>query len=319
MTAARPTAAAATPSRRRTGLAAAAAVLVALAGLPAAADQINDPLRDYAPNDAPVPTTWFDVLVLPPGADPAEAARAAVEADRRYIAGMRPHHAGALTMAQEYLADPNASSSVLRRLARAIIENQAYEIAVLDDVARRIEERPRVADLGLARLALRPVATGNLGQLWGFRRAPLPGIAEALAGGPVTERDVQFAKAMTIRHQAALDMARAYNADPNARNGVLKWLNVGVITDQSREIAIMRRVIAAYPGDAEAVRVDPSMIHGMEGHAASGGHGDAGHSAEATSSAAPGPAAAPSRRSAGTTPRRQPRSAAEAQASGHRH
>ncbi|MBW8268973.1 DUF305 domain-containing protein [Caldovatus aquaticus] len=315
MTAARSPAA---PGRRRAGLAAAAAMLAALAGPPARADQATDPLREYAPGDAPVPSIWFDVLILPPGADPAEAARAAAEADRRYVAAMRAHHAGALTMARAYLADPNASSPVLRRLAQAIIENQAYEIALLDDIARRIEERPRLADLGFVRLALRPLATENLGQIWGFRRAPLPGIAEALADGPVTERDVQFAKAMTIHHQAALDMARAYNADPNARNGVLKWLNVGIIADQSQEIALMRRVIAAYPGDPEAVRVDPSMIHGMEGHAAAPGHAG-GHAAEAPA-AAPAPTAAPARRSAATAAARRPapRPAAAAPA-GHAH
>lgn len=138
-------------------------LLAALAAAPAAAEQATDPVRDYAPEHAPVPTTWFDVLALPPGADAAEAARAAVEADRRYIADMRPHHAGALSMAREYLADPNASSPVLKRLARAIIPSQAYEIALLDDVARRIGERPRVVYLGVARLALRPMGTENLG------------------------------------------------------------------------------------------------------------------------------------------------------------
>jgi uncharacterized protein (DUF305 family) len=280
-------------------------LLAALAAALAAAEQATDPVRDYAPEHAPVPTTWFDVLALPPGADAAEAARAAVEVDRRYIADMRPHHAGALSMAREYLADPNASSPVLKRLARAIIPSQAYEIALLDDVARRIGERPRVVYLGVARLALRPVGTENLGQLWGFQRAPLPGIAEALAGAPVTERDVQFAKGMTIHHQAALGMARAYNADPEARNGVLKWLNVGIITDQSQEIAIMRQAIAAYPGDPEAVRVDPSMIHGMEGHAsAGGGHAPGGHRA-AEPATAPAPAAAP-RRPAATPQRHTP-------------
>ena len=49
-------------------------------------------------------------------------------------------------------------------------------------------------------------------------------------------------------------------------------MNVDIITDQSQEIALMRSVIAAYPGDAAAVQVDPSMIHGMEGMGHAGGH-----------------------------------------------
>jgi len=278
------------PAPRRSAL----ALLAALVAAPAAAEQVTDPVRDYAPNDAQVTTTWFDVLVLPRGADSTAAARVAREADRRYIAGMRPHHAGALTMAEEYLADPNASSPVLRRLAHAIIPNQAYEIALLDDVARRIEEPPRVVDLGVVRLALRPAGTENLGQAWRFQRAPLPGLVEAFATAPVTERDVKFAKGMTIHHQAALDMARAYNADPNARNGVRKWLNVGIITDQSQEIAMMRQAIAAYPGDAAAVRVDPASIHGMEGHA---GHGAAPQRQEPIAAPRRPPAAVPRRAS----------------------
>ena len=85
---------------------------------------------------------------------------------------------------------------------------------------------------------------------------------------------MQFAKGMTMHHQAALDMARAYHANPAARNGFLGLLNVDIITDQTQEIALMNSVIASYPGDPNAVQVDASMIHGMEGmsHA---GHGAA--------------------------------------------
>jgi uncharacterized protein (DUF305 family) len=89
------------------------------------------------------------------------------------------------------------------------------------------------------------------------------------ARGPVMARDVQFAKAMTIHHHAAPDMARAYNAEPDARNQFPKLLNLDIITGQTQEIAPMRFAIAAYPGDPEAVRVDPPMAHGMEGM----GHG----------------------------------------------
>jgi hypothetical protein len=78
-------------------------------------------------------------------------------------------------------------------------------------------------------------------------------------------------------------MARAYHANPDARNGYLGLMNVDILTDQTQEIALMRRAIAVYPGDPNAVRVDPSMVHGMEGMK-HGGHGG-GHAAAPASTA----------------------------------
>lgn len=79
----------------------------------------------------------------------------------------------------------------------------------------------------------------------------------------MTAQDVQFATGMTIHHQAALDMARAHQTDPAARNGLLALTNADMVTDRSREVALMRMVTAACRGDAAAVQVDPSMIHGI--------------------------------------------------------
>jgi uncharacterized protein (DUF305 family) len=244
------------------------ATLAAAAGLALAATPARAAIEDgYEPGDTPVPSTWYRT------ADPA-----ARKADRDYIDGMRPHHAGALSMSRDYLADPQAGSAVLKALAQAIIRNQSFEIGLLDEVARNLDQPPIVIGLGPVRLALQPMATEGLDQMRRFIRTPIPGPFAAMGGPPVTVRDVQFAKAMTIHHQAALDMARAYHADPAARNGFLHLLNTDIITDQSQEIALMRSVIAAYPGDASAVPVDPSMIHGMEGMqhggAAHAGHGE---------------------------------------------
>ncbi|MFC7543262.1 DUF305 domain-containing protein [Siccirubricoccus deserti] len=233
---------------------AAMAAALALAAVPAGA-AIED---GYDPEGTPVPTTWWEA------ANPA-----AMQADRDYIAGMRPHHAGALTMSQEYLADPEASSPVLKALARAILRNQDFEIGLLDEVSRNLDRPPVVLNLGLFRLVLQPSATEGLAQMQRFQRSPIPAPL-AGPGGPVTARDVQFAKGMTVHHQAALDMARAYHANPEARNGFLGLLNVDIMTDQAQEIALMRSVVAAYTGDPESVRVDASMIHGMEGMAHGG-------------------------------------------------
>ncbi|MCK8783410.1 DUF305 domain-containing protein [Roseomonas sp. NAR14] len=227
---------------------------------------------EAAPEGAPVTTGWYDLQFRAPGAPTVDPATA--KADRDYLAGMRPHHAGALSMAREYLDDPQSSSLVLRQLARAIIVNQSFEIRAMDEVERRLSQPARILDLGFTRLVVRPTATEGLLESERFFRAPIPTRAAAVVAPfvPVTARDVQFAKAMTIHHQAALDMARGYNANPAARNNYLRLLNVDIVTDQSQEIALMRNVIATYPGDADAVRVDASMIHGMEGMG-HGGHG----------------------------------------------
>lgn len=203
-------------------------------------------------------TTWYGPV------DPA-----AMQADLDYLAGMRPHHAGALTMSQDYLADPASNSPLLRQLARAIIVNQQFEVLLLDEVSRRLSQPPVTLPFGIK---LQPMATEGVAQSRLFRRLPIPTIV-SYPLGPVSARDVQFAKAMTIHHQGALDMAHAYHANLNARNGFLGLFNIDVITDQAAEIALMRRAVNAFAGDAEAIAVDPSMIHGMEGMAGHGAHG----------------------------------------------
>ena len=250
------------------------ALALGLLATPALAQTI-DPTRDYGPDEAPIPSTWY-------------ASPDTVAADRAYIAGMRPHHAGAVTMSEEYLADREARSPVLRRLAQAFIANQRYEIALLDEVARLLDQPARSLDIGLFRLEFQPVATEGLGPIRHFQKAPIPGPAALLAAPPPSTRDVQFAKGMTIHHQAALDMVRDYRADPRAANGFLHWLNLGIETDQSQEIALMRAVIARFPGDADSIRVDPAMIHGMQGHA-----GHAAPAAAAPATAEPAPARRP--------------------------
>jgi uncharacterized protein (DUF305 family) len=307
------------PARRlplRITLAAAVAGLALAAGSPARA-AIEE---GYDPGNAPVPSTWFEA------ANPA-----ALKADRDYVAGMRPHHAGALTMARDYLADPQASSPVLKALAVAIIRNQTFEIGLLDEVARNLDRPPTVLNLGFTRILLQPSATEGMGQMQQFQRSPIPGPAAALAnpGAPVTARDVQFAKGMTIHHQAALDMARAYHANAAARNGFLGLMNVDIVTDQTQEIALMRSVVTGYPGDPGTVQVDASMIHGMEGmqhgdHAAPAGGrppaatGHEGHAGMPMSEATPPrPQARQVAPRARSMPGQQPARQAEAAHPGH--
>ena len=207
---------------------------------------------------------------------PGAGLAAALKADRDYVTGMRAHHAGALTMSAEYLGDPAAASPVLRELAQAIIHNQRFEIALLDGVARSLDQPSATLNLGFGPLAVQPAAVEGLAVRYRYAKAPVPGPLSPVdrPGRPVSARDVQFARAMTIHHQGALDMARAYQADAHGRNTFLGLLNVDILTDQIQEIGVMRRVVAAFPGDAAAIPVPASMIHGMEGMS-HGGH--AGH------------------------------------------
>lgn len=215
----------------------------------------------YDPEKPRAVTPWYG---------PADAAARA--ADLGFIRGMRPHHAGALTMSEQYLKDREAKNTLLMQLARGIIRNQEFEITMLDTV-EHLASRPG-----------KQIATGGLAQRRKFQRAPMPGLFSALGGSrEVSVRDVQFAKAMIIHHQGALDMARAYLASPDARNGYLRLMCLDILTDQKQEISFMEKIIAAYPGDASRIRIDPSMVHGMEGmkhvtpRTAPAGHGGHHH------------------------------------------
>lgn len=181
-------------------------------------------------------------------------------ADLGFIAGMRPHHAGALSMSEEYLGNPEASNARLKQLARGIIRNQAFEILMLDTTAKNIAASAQSGQ------SFGRIATKGLAQQQRFVRAPIPGPLDALSGNrAVSAADVEFAKAMIIHHQGALDMARAYLGDPAARNGYLRRMCLDILLDQSQEIAFMNRIVGQYPGDPDAIVPDPSMIHGMEG------------------------------------------------------
>jgi uncharacterized protein (DUF305 family) len=245
--------------------------ILAFAAMLAAQPALASVEEALQPGEAPVVTTWYAARSAP-----------AQEADREYVAGMRPHHAGALTMSADYLRDPGRASPLLQALARAIVVNQRFEIGVLDEIARNLDAPAWHLPFGLA---LQPVATEGMTSTQRFFKAPIPA-APAHAVGPVSESDVRFAKAMILHHEAAVEMARDYLRNPLARNGFLGLMNVDIVTDQTQEITLMRRVIAAFPGDPDRVEVPASMVHGMEGMR-HGGHATPAPAAPPASS--PGP------------------------------
>lgn len=221
---------------------------------------------NYAPDKPPVTNPWF-----------AKQSAAERQADLDFITGMRPHHAGALTMSDDYLKDPKASDTHLKDLAKGIIHNQKFEIGMLD----RVEElvgKPLATDP-----EWRQVAEKGLAQKQRFTRAPMPGPLYT-GNRAVSARDVQFAKAMVVHHEGALTMCKDYLSNPAATNKYLRLLCVDILTDQKMEIDFMNAAINRYPGNPDDVKIDASMIHGMEGMNHGAGHGSAhkGHAPKKT-------------------------------------
>lgn len=221
-------------------LALAALVLTLLyGGFPAGAEPLEP---SYTSENPRVTTPFYGATT-----------KMAQQADLNFISGMRPHHAGALSMSKDYLGSPDARNAKLLQLARGIIHNQTFEISMLDMVERQITAQSPVA------------AFGGQAQKLRFFRAPIPGPLDGI-GGPrdASVRDVQFAKAMIVHHQAALDMANDYLQDPNAKNPYLRKMSSDILFDQALEIDFMHNRIKTYPGDPALVKIDPGMVHGMD-------------------------------------------------------
>lgn len=220
-----------------------------------------------------VPVVAYELFVLPPGEtiDPM-----IVRTDLDYTDGMKRHHQGAVTMSIEYLEDPRGTNPILRNMARGIIANQRFEIGVLDVIRRHVVQEPEiVVDLGFTHIARRETGVDGLEHLWQFVRQRPPGPLDlALAPGlEVSEFDVKFSKEMMLHHQAALDMARSYNANPMGTNLIISLLNLDIIVDQTYEIGFLEEIVDRFPGDADAVEIDRSMS-GMMGMPMGGeGHG----------------------------------------------
>jgi uncharacterized protein (DUF305 family) len=246
-----------------------AAAVVALSGASFAIE--------YEPDEgteAHVPTVVHDMALLGPE-EPIDPR--AIRADLDYAANMRQHHEGALTMSRDYLDDPRGTNPILRKMARGIIANQRFEIALLDVVRRHAATEPEtILDLGFVQIVRRSTGVDGLEHEWGSLRREPPGFLDlALAPGvESSERDVKFAKEMMIHHQGAVDMARRYNADPQATNLILKRLNLDIIVDQSYEIGFLQQIVGRFPGDPDDVEIDdqiPGMEH-MEGMDHGAGH-----------------------------------------------
>lgn len=213
---------------------------------------MNDALAelepDYSADSNIVTMPWY-----------ADVTTESKKVDLDFIKAMRPHHAGALTMSNDYLNDPGAQNKAFQRYTKGIIHNQEFEIMMLDRVEENLKQTRQLP----ARVE---VATIGLAQKKKFQRAPLPIITDEIGA-----EEVRFSKAMIIHHQGAVDMCKAYVDDTTTNNQYLKLLCVDIMRDQSREIAYMNDVITKYKGNPEDIKIDASMIHGMDGMMHQGG------------------------------------------------
>ncbi|WGF91118.1 DUF305 domain-containing protein [Marinivivus vitaminiproducens] len=196
-------------------------------------------------------TQNYDLVWLSSGETPD----AAMGADLDYALGMQHHHMGAVVMAEDYLADREARNPILRRLAGGIIANQIFEIAILEDTARRIARGPRTLfTVGDQRLVLVRQGFDGWEHQAPFIRTPAPTLLEAtITPGPVNARDVRFAREMIRHHGAAMEQAGAYIVAEDGRNLPLSRLSRGIIAEQAYEIVLMQAIVDAYGGDADAV------------------------------------------------------------------
>jgi len=192
-----------------------------------------------------------------------QAAEAAMNRDIKFANEMGRHHQGAVDMSRSYLNDPRGTNPFLQRMAEAIIFNQQFEIAWLEDIKRRESQGPRSV-LGIGEMVQLPTGLTGLEHRARFQKAPVLSVTEPVSAQHPSDYDVMFAKAMKMHHQMALDMAHAYNADPAGENLVIREINRGILRDQAIEIGILSDLIAQYPGDPDAIEVPPEM-HEMMG------------------------------------------------------
>lgn len=192
-----------------------------------------------------------------------DAAQRAMKADLDHAQMMARHHQGAADMARYYLNDPRGTNPVVRHLARSIIRNQDFEIAVLHVVRDHVSAGPQESILpGTVALSR---GVDGLEHEWRFTRAAPPSPADLWLRPAlrVSAFDVQFARPMIEHHAAAIDMALRYNRNPDGRSSIIGPMNTGIMVDQRYEIGLMRQLLARYSGNVDAVPDDPRMMELM--------------------------------------------------------
>jgi uncharacterized protein (DUF305 family) len=172
-----------------------------------------------------------------PKTDNGSSSAAGSGIDRAFVADMIPHHQSAIEMAK--VAQERGESAFVKQLAEDIIKTQTKEIATL----RREDEGLDTAG----------VEVGSLGvpeQMKG-----MDGDAAALKKADPFDR--AFMEMMITHHEAAIEMAKVElkkGKDPE-----LKALAQEIIDAQEREIAEMRKQLAASGASDDGMKDDGDM------------------------------------------------------------
>lgn len=191
-------------------------------------------------------------------------AERAMQTDLKFARNMSRHHQGAVDMATAYLGDARGTNPIIRRLAQAIIRNQAFEIDLLEVVEKDVARGPQPVP-GMPGAVWLARGWEGLEHEWQFVKSPSPSALDLwlTPGLQVSDFDVQFARPMIQHHSAAIEMAMAYNRNPDGGNSLLGSMNYDIMQDQRAEISLLRRLIARYAGDPGAVKDDPNMMKMM--------------------------------------------------------
>jgi uncharacterized protein (DUF305 family) len=154
------------------------------------------------------------------GEDPEDAEERGNEADVTFVAGMIPHHQGAIEMAA--LVEDRTDRQELVDLADEIIEVQAAEVEMLEGMLDRLGGQPADADAD----------HGAMGM------PDHDGMAELEAAeGEAFDR--RFLELMIVHHEGAVDMAEEVLAE--GEDAEVAVLAEDVIAAQEAEIDQMRR------------------------------------------------------------------------------
>lgn len=165
-----------------------------------------------------------------PGASPATTGGRVVadfsRADVAFISGMKPHHLGALEMAE--LAATRSNRTDVKDLAARIVAAQDPEITTMDDLAAAWRV---VIDSGGSAMGGMNMGGGGMGNDVDVL-TPLTG----------SDFDREFLTRMTAHHLSAVKMARVELS--NGKNSRAKELAEAIIATQTTEVAEMRALLA---------------------------------------------------------------------------
>lgn len=149
--------------------------------------------------------------------------------DLRFIDGMTPHHEGAVAMAQEALEKSNRTE--IKQLAQEIIDAQEQEIAELK--AWRQSWYPDAS----TKPVMYDMQTGREMPMSDEMRSSM--MMSGDLGAADDQFDLRFIEAMTLHHQAAIEMAQ--QAVENSDRPEIKTLAQNIIDSQQREIDQMNQ------------------------------------------------------------------------------